>query len=84
VRQWWIDRKDIQDEDGNFKAKQFSKEEIIAGSYNLDLCSYPHKVEEILEPMELIENYKVKRAELNAQIDAVLKEITALLENPEL
>ena len=44
----------------------------------------PHKVEEILEPMELIQNYKEKRAELNAQIDAVLKEITAILETPEL
>ena len=83
VREWWDNRADIQDEDGNYKAKRFTKEEIIAGSYNLDLCGYPHKVEEILEPMELIESYKEKRAELNAQIDAVLKEITAILNNPE-
>jgi type I restriction enzyme M protein len=83
VREWWVNRENMQDEDGNYKAKRFTKEEIIAGSYNLDLCGYPHKVEEILEPMELILNYKEKRAELNAQIDAVLKEITAILENPE-
>lgn len=83
VREWWVNRENMQDEDGNYKAKRYTKEEIIAGSYNLDLCGYPHKVEEILEPMELIQNYKEKRAELNAQIDAVLKEITAILENPE-
>ena len=83
MREWWDNRADIQDEDGNYKAKRFTKEEIIDGSYNLDLCGYPHKVEEILDPMELIESYKEKRAELNAQIDAVLKEITAILNNPE-
>ena len=83
VREWWADRKEMQDEDGNFKARNFTREEIAAGGYNLDLCGFPHKVEEVLEPMELILNYKEQRAELNAQIDSILKEITALLENPE-
>ena len=40
-------------------------------------------MEEVLEPMDLILNYKEQRAELNAQIDSILKEITAILENPE-
>ncbi|MPN46193.1 hypothetical protein SDC9_193776 [bioreactor metagenome] len=59
------------------------KQEIVDGNFNLDLCGFPHKVEEILEPMELIRQYQEKRAELNTKIDAVLKEITAILENPE-
>ena len=83
VREWWADRKEIQDEEGNYKAKCYTKGEIVEGSYNLDLCGFPHKVEEILEPMELIRTYKEKRAELNAQIDSILKEITAILEKPE-
>lgn len=79
VRDWWADRKEIRDEEGNAKAKYFTRAEIAEGNYNLDLCGFPHKVEEILEPMELINNYKEKRAELTAQIDAILKEITDIL-----
>ena len=60
-----------------------NRTELANEEGNLDLCGFPHKVEEILEPMELIRQYQEKRAELNTKIDAVLKEITAILENPE-
>ena len=83
VRDWWVNREEIQDEEGNYKARKFSFDELEAGNFNLDLCGYPHKVEDILEPMELISSYKEQRAQLNAQIDEILKEITAILENPE-
>lgn len=82
VREWWNNRTEIQDEDGNFKARRFSREEIAEGNYNLDLCGFPHKVEEILEPMELIANYKEERSKLDAQIDSLLRDITELLNNP--
>ena len=83
VSEWWNNRVEIADEEGNFKSKKFTKQEIIDGNFNLDLCSFPHKVEEILEPMELIRQYQEKRTELNIKIDAALKEITTILENPE-
>jgi type I restriction enzyme M protein len=83
VRDWWVNREEIQDEEGNYKARKFSFDELEAGNFNLDLCGYPHKVEDILEPMELISSYKEQRAQLNTQIDEILKEITAILENPE-
>ena len=83
VRDWWVNREEIQDEEGNYKSRKFSYEELVDGFYNLDLCGYPHKVEEILDPMELINSYKEQRNKLNAQIDEILKEITAILENPE-
>ena len=83
VRDWWVNREEIQDEEGNYKSRKFSYKELVDGSYNLDLCGYPHKVEEILDPMELINSYKEQRNKLNAQIDEILKEITAILENPE-
>jgi len=46
---------------------------------NLDQCGYPHEEEEILAPMDLIQRYEEQRASLNAEIDSVLAEITALL-----
>ena len=47
--------------------------------YNLDQCGFPHEEEEILDPMDLILRYQEERASLNAEIDRVLAEITAIL-----
>ena len=38
-----------------------------------------HEEEEILAPLDLIQRYEEQRASLNAEIDRVLAEITALL-----
>ena len=47
--------------------------------YNLDQCGFPHEEEEILDPMDLMQRYQEERASLNAEIDRVLDEITAML-----
>ncbi|MBQ9376717.1 MAG: SAM-dependent DNA methyltransferase [Schwartzia sp.] len=78
VMDWWNDRKEI-DEDGSPKAKRYTVRELMDGGYNLDLCGFPHEEEEILEPFELIAQYKQKRAALNAEIDGVLGRIEELL-----
>ena len=75
---WWNNRTEIE-EDGFPKAKKYTVEEIVANGYNIDLCGYPHEEEEILDPMDLINQYQEKRASLNAEIDHVLKKITSLL-----
>lgn len=75
---WWDNRKEIE-EDGFPKAKKYTVEEIVANGYNIDLCGYPHEEEEILDPMDLINQYQEKRASLNAEIDHVLEKITSLL-----
>lgn len=80
VREWWDHRVELQDEDGNFKSKKITKKEIIDGSYNLDLCGYPHTVEEVLEPDVLIKNYFDKKATLDENIKTVLSKIMELLE----
>ena len=82
VFEWWNDRKEIIEDDFP-KAKKYTVQEIIDMNYNIDLCGYPHKEEVILEPQELIRNYREKRASLDADIDRVLGEIMALLENKE-
>lgn len=77
--QWWNDRQEIN-VDGFDKAKKFTVDQLSKElGYNLDQCGYPHIEEEILDPMDLIQRYQEERASLNAEIDRVLAEITALL-----
>lgn len=79
VIQWWNNRQEIT-ADGFDKAKKYTAEELAQDKgYNLDLCGYPHEKEEILEPMDLIQRYEEQRASLNAEIDRVLADITAIL-----
>lgn len=79
VREWWTSRKEILE--GNFyKAKSFTPSELADLNYNFDQCGFPKAEEEILEPLELIQNYQQERAALNQKIDAVLADILELLE----
>ncbi len=79
VIDWWNDCKEITG-DGFDKAKEFTYAQLTEElGYNLDQCGYPHEEEEILDPMDLIQRYQEERASLNAEIDRVLENITALL-----
>ena len=79
VVQWWNDRQEIT-VDGFDKAKKFTADQLTKEpGYNLDQCGYPHIEEEILDPMDLIRRYQEERASLNAEIDRVLAQITAIL-----
>lgn len=82
VIEWWHDRKEIVEEDFP-KAKKYTVQEMMDLNYNIDLCGYPHKEEVILDPQDLIREYREKRASLDADIDRVLGEIMALLGNKE-
>ena len=76
---WWKDRKEIELEDGP-KAKKYSTDYLLNDQgCNIDLCGYPHEEEEVLSPMDTIQNYQEKRATLNAEIDKVLEQLEALL-----
>lgn len=80
VKEWWSERLDIDDvETGHPKAKAYSRDEIIANNYNLDLVGFPNIEEEILSPEDTIREYKEKRASLNAEIDQRIAEIEELL-----
>ncbi|HEN7649845.1 TPA: SAM-dependent DNA methyltransferase [Streptococcus agalactiae] len=79
VREWWTSREEILE--GNFyKAKSFTPSELADLNYNFDQCGFPKEEEEILEPLELIQNYQQERAAFNQKIDAVLADILELLE----
>lgn len=79
VIEWWNDRKEIE-VDGFAKAKMFTAKELSEDlGYNFDQCGYPHEEEDILDPLDLINEYQEKRASLNATIDGVLEKITEML-----
>ena len=79
VMDWWENRQEIN-VDGFDKAKKFTAAQLADElGYNLDQCGFPHEEEEILDPMDLILRYQEERASLNAEIDRVLAEITAIL-----
>jgi len=79
VVEWWNNRQEITVE-GFDKAKKFTVQQLTEElGYNLDQCGYPHIEEEILDPMDLIKQYQGERASLNAEIDRVLADITAIL-----
>lgn len=75
----WLKNKGEIIENGFPKAKSYTVEEIRARNFNLDLCGFPHEEEEILPPLELIERHQKEMAAMNAEMDKVLGEITALL-----
>lgn len=77
---WWNDRKEIINGDGDEKSRCFTVKELIAGDCNFDLCKFPKDEEEILPPAELLANYYKKRAALDHEIDKTLAEIQRILE----
>ena len=77
---WWNNREEICIDDA-FKSKKFTAKELSEDlGYNFDQCGIPNKEEQILLPMDLIQQYKEKRATLDADIDKVLSEIESVLE----
>ena len=79
VTEWWNDRREIFVDDFP-KAKCFSKKELEELNYNLDLCGYPHIEDKILEPKELIHEFKEKRNAYNADTKGVLAKILEILD----
>ena len=76
--EWWNDRREITVDDAP-KAKKYSAEDIVALGYNIDLCGFPHREKETLAPLDLIRRYEEERSSLNAEIDRVLADMSALL-----
>lgn len=70
---------ELFDENSEQKAGFFSTEFLKSREYNLDLCGYPSKDEEILEPFALIEKYKNEQAKASQEISKILEQITDIL-----
>lgn len=72
-------RPDLEEANGNFKAKTYTKEELESKNYNFDLCGYVKEEEEILEPFELIEQIKTQRDSLNATLNGIMQQIEDII-----
>ena len=79
VIEWWNNREEITI-DSFPKAKKYTKKELEDNHYNLDLCGYPHEEEEILDPHDLIKQFREKRAAYNAEMEETLDKILELLD----
>lgn len=83
VEKWWNNREEICIDEA-FKSKKFTAKELSEDlGYNFDQCGIPNKEEQILLPMDLIQQYKEKRSTLDADIDKVLSEIESVLERKD-
>lgn len=76
---WWNDRKEINDKEGNPKAKCYSSWELIDSGYNFDVCGYPKEEEEILSIKDTILNYKKHSEATEEKINSTLAKITEIL-----
>ncbi|MEF3692887.1 MAG: class I SAM-dependent DNA methyltransferase [Acholeplasmataceae bacterium] len=81
IREWWLNRQPLDDEEGNPKIKRYTKDEITKGKYNLDLCGFPHKNEEILDPYDLMSDYIIKKGENDQKIKEILDKIKLLMDS---
>lgn len=85
VDEWWNNReekkdpKDNEDAQTTYKSKKYTIDEIKARNYDIDFCGYPKEEKEILSPEDTIKEFVKKRNTLDAQMDAKLDEIIALL-----
>lgn len=79
IEDWWNDRKEIIEEEGNEKSRKFTAEELIAMDCNFDQCKFPKDDEEVLPPAELLADYFKKRKALDHEIDRTLAEIQKIL-----
>ena len=79
IEDWWNDRKEIIEEEGNEKSRKFTAEELIAMDCNFDQCKFPKDDEEVLPPAELLADDFKKRKALDHEIDRTLAEIQKIL-----
>lgn len=76
---WWNNREVIPDGE-YFKAQKFTADYLLnEQGCNIDLCGYPHEKEEILSPVDLMQEYEEKRAYLNAKIDRAIMALNSSL-----
>jgi len=79
VVEWWNHREELIVDEFP-KAKKYTKKELEDLHYNLDLCGFPHVEDEILEPKELIRDFKEKRDSYNVEMERTLAKILGLLD----
>lgn len=79
ITEWWGNRREIINADGDEKSRCFTAQELMELDCNFDQCKFPKEEEEVLTPAELLKRYHAERAQLDETIDRTLNEIESML-----
>lgn len=79
IKDWWTDRHEIINAEGDEKSRCIAAEDLIADNCNFDICTFPKEDEKVFPPAELLAHYFEKRAALDKEIDKTLTEIQEIL-----
>ena len=81
VNEWWQNRQVLEDGE---KSRSFTAQELMEIGCNFDQCKFPKEEEEVLRPEELLKKYHKLKDTLNCEIEVVVSNFEALLENKEI
>ena len=83
IDEWWDNRVEEKDEDGHWKSKKISIDDILSENYYLDYCGYPKKERIILSPEETLSEYMLEREQLEKRLSESTQALKDSLEgNP--
>ena len=80
VNEWWKNRVELEEGE---KSRSFTAQELMDTGCNFDQCKFPKEEEEVLRPEELLKKYHELKDTLNSEIEAIVSNFEALLENKE-
>ena len=80
VNEWWQNRQVLEDGE---KSRSFSPQELMDTGCNFDQCKFPKEEEEVLRPEELLKRYHDIKDTLNEEIENIVRNIEAILDNKE-
>ena len=80
VNEWWLNRQVLEDGE---KSRSFTPQELMDTGCNFDQCKFPKEEEEVLRPEELLKRYHDIKDTLNEEIENIVRNIEAILDNKE-
>lgn len=74
LRKWWVKRVELGEQDAP-KAKAFDVDELVELGLDFNQCPFPREEDEVLAPMELMDDYLRSKNELDSQIQQSMEAI---------
>ena len=80
VNEWWKNRQVLEEGE---KSRSFTPQELMETGCNFDQCKFPKEEEEVLRPEELLKKYHKLKDVLNEEIENIVGNFEAILDNKE-
>lgn len=85
VREWWNNRTTIVDEDGNYKSKFYTIDELKSLGLDFDkCCPFPEKEEILLEPKDFINEFSLAKNKIDLEIKEIFSVLQSSIEGQEI